>query len=792
MAPIRFQLLGPLRVWRGDTEVELGSDKQRAVLALLLLKAGAPVRRQEIIDAVWGERAPVSVVNLVQTYVGRLRRRIDPDHVARSASSWLAGLGSAYALRLDRCDADVLRFRSAAAEARRAAAPRESLGLMLRALELWQGTCLADLDHVLKGHPWVRAVDQERINVLLDAARTALELGLAGEVLPQLRAVAAAEPLNEAVHSWLLLALAGSGAQADALAEYEAVRARLADELGIDPGPQLRAAHLKVLRQETSPTAAGAAPAAAPAVRPSLLPPDIADFTGHAATVDRLCGTLAPGLPGPVRVALITGPAGAGKTAAAVHVAHRLSDAYPDGQLYADLGGSGPRPADPARVLTRFLRALGVHGAAVPDDLEERIDLYRTQVAGRRILVVLDDADGPAHVRALLPGSPSCSVLVTSRSRLSGWPGARAVDLGVMTPRDARDLLTAAVGAERVRAEPRAAEELVEACGRLPLALRVAAGRLAARPHWTLARFAARLAAGGLDELVLGDLDVRAGLAAGYLRVAEPARRAFRLLGLLDAPCFAAWTAATVLEIAPEPAEELLDALVDARLLEACGTDPTGQTRYRFHRLARLYARERAAAEENDTTPRVVVTRALAALLALAQEADAHLACVRRHAPVRGRAPRWPPPPAVQDKLLADPPAWFDAERPGLVAAVGQAAAHGHDELAWELAATLLNAAAAGGWDEVARSHRVALAACRNAGNRLGEAVMLRGLAEFDHEMERYEDSLAALRRARAIFAGLDAGPAAADVTARMSTVRLRAGHTRPAQVPVREGSPAR
>ncbi|GII04676.1 AfsR/SARP family transcriptional regulator [Planobispora takensis] len=730
---MRFHLLGPLRIWRGETEIKLGSEKQRAVLGMLLLKAGTPVRRQEIIDAVWGGDEPDSVINLVQTYVGRLRRGVDPDHVARSGSSWLAGLGSAYEVRLDRCEVDLVRFRATVAEARRAMSAGETLELLLRALRLWQGPCLSDLDHLLKGHPWVRAVDHERVGSLLEATKIALQLGLADEVTPHLYAVAAAEPLNEVVRSWLVLALAASGSQVEALAEYESIRARLLDELGIDPGPQLRAAHLQVLRQETAPAPLyEPPPPAETAPWPSLLPAGIADFTGRGELVDRLCGTLADRRPGPVPVALVTGQGGAGKTALAVHVAHRLSDDFPDGRLYADLLGTGGRPADPGRVLTRFLRVLGVHPSAIPQDPQEQVDLYRTRLTGRRVLVVLDDAAGRSQVEPLLPGSPTCAVIVTSRSRLSGFARTYSVDVGLMEAGEARSLLAAILGPGRLEAEPEAAAELVRLCDRLPLALRVAAARIVSRPHWTLGRFAERLGAGGLDELVLDDLDVRAGVAADYQRIDGAAQRAFRLLGLPEIPSFAAWAAAAALETSVEAAEELLDVLADARLLETAGPDATGHTRYRFHRLVRLYARERAVAEEHATTLGAVLTRTLAALLALAEEAGDRLPSYG-DGPVRGRAPRWPPPARVRDKLLADPLSWFESERAGLVAAVLQACAAGLDELAWELARSIRDfAVLREDWGTLEQTHRAALAACRHAANGAGEAVMLRGLAWLD------------------------------------------------------------
>ncbi|GAA1516987.1 BTAD domain-containing putative transcriptional regulator [Sphaerisporangium rubeum] len=771
MAELRFHLLGPLRVWLRETEIKISSDKQRAVLALLLLKAGTPVRRQEIIDAVWGDDAPDSVINLVQTYVGRLRRRIDPGDAARSGSSWLTGLGAAYAIRPDRCDADLAAFRAAVASARQAGSPHESLQLMLDGLKLWQGPCLSDLDHVLKGHPWVRAVDQERINVLLEAARTALRLGLATEVLPQLRAVAEAEPLNEAVQSWLVLALAASGAQAEALAEYDAARARLADELGIDPGPQLRAAHMQVLRQEAAPPSYDAAPATG-TLRPSLLPAGIGDFTGREKLVEHLCATLTGRAGEPLPVTLITGQAGVGKTTLAVHVAHRMSEAFPDGQLYADLRATEASPADPARVLSRFLRALGVHASAIPEDIDERVDLYRSQLAGRRVLVVLDDAAGQSHVRRLLPGSPTCSVIVTSRCRQSGRPGARTVDLDVLTPGEAGNMLAAIVGEARCRAEPGAAAELVRLCGGLPLGVRAAGTRLATRPHWTLGHFAERFSDGGLDELVLKDLDVRATLAVGYRRSSDAARRAFRLLGVLDLPSFSACTAASTLDTSPDLAEELIDALTDERLLEVAGTDAGGRTRYRFHELVRLYARERAAEEETETSVRTVVTRTLATLLALSQEADGHLPG-SAYTPVRGRAPRWPQPGPTHEWLIDNPVAWFDSERAALVAAVRQAAATGQAELAWELAASLLNAAVRRGfWNELEESHRVALMACRCTDNRLGEAVMMRGLAELEHTLGHHTACADALRAAHTIFADLRLPAPATEALARLRALR--------------------
>jgi transcriptional regulator with XRE-family HTH domain len=342
---------------------------------------------------------------------------------------------------------------------------------------------------------------------------------------------------------------------------------------------------------ETSPPAAGPGWPAGP----FLLPPDIADFTGRADVVDLLCDLLAKvtegtAEPTAVAVGAVAGKAGVGKTTLAVHVAHRLRDRFPDGQLYAELGGVHSHPLDPSRVLGWFLRALGIEGGAIPETLEERAGLYRGLLAGRRVLVVLDDAGYGAQVRPLLPGSPSCAVLVTSRSRLAELAGARLIELDVLDPQQAITLLGTVAGQQRVAAESDAAAAIAVACGRLPLALRVAGARLAARPHWRLTRLAGRLAdeRRRLDELALGDLEVRASVGLSYDGLEGEQRRAFRLLGLLEASTFAAWVAAALLDVEAGQGEELVEALVDAQLLEVAAGSPAGHGRYRFHDLVQL------------------------------------------------------------------------------------------------------------------------------------------------------------------------------------------------------------
>ncbi|HEX6676580.1 MAG TPA: tetratricopeptide repeat protein [Actinomycetes bacterium] len=477
-------------------------------------------------------------------------------------------------------------------------------------------------------------------------------------------------------------------------------------------------------------------------VAPRQLPPDVADFVGRSELVCWLRQLLArpPGATaggsdaGAVAVSAVAGKAGVGKSAFAVHVAHQLAADFPEGQLYASLRGAGPQPLDPGEVLAWFLRALGVDGAAIPSGVEERAALYRSRLAGRRVLVVLDDAGSEAQVRPLLPGSPTCAVLVTSRGRLAGLEGARLLDLDVLDPEQAVALLERIVGPERVAAEPAAVTALARLCGYLPLALRIVGSRLAARPHWRPAQLVDRLAdeRRRLDELAHGQLAIRASLTLSYQALEPAARLLYARLGLLQAPDVAAWVAAALLDCPIERAQELADRLVDARLLEVAGQDATGLVRYRFHDLVRVHARERAEAEDPPAQRRAALARAFGAWLHLAERADARLGNPLLE-PVYGAAPRWPVEAAAGDRLLADPLAWFEAERPALAAAVTQAACLGMAALSWELTSALTQFLATGTYlDDWRRCTGQALAAARQAQDAQGEAAVLLSLGSLE------------------------------------------------------------
>lgn len=492
-------------------------------------------------------------------------------------------------------------------------------------------------------------------------------------------------------------------------------------------------------------------------VSPSQLPPAVADFTGRERQVAWLEETLRAGGHGSgraVAISALQGRGGVGKTTLAVHVAHRLTDTFADGQLYLNLRGAQADPVDPAHALARLLRALGVSESVIPDDLDERAELYRSRIAGRRCLVVLDNAASEAQVRPLLPGTPSSAVLVTSRRRLTGLEGTRLIDLDVFEPEHATELLARIAGAERIAAEPVAAREVAELCGHLPLAVRIAGARLAARPHWRIAQLVERLAdeRRRLDELVVGDLEVRASIGLSYMSLGNDARRAFRLLGLLDAPDIANWVVAALLDCRIEKASDDIEELVAAHLVEVADTDATGAVRYRLHDLVRLYARERASDEETDGDRRAALVRALGAWLALAEQADDQMPS-RYFARVRGGAPRWHPDDQTTSSHVRDPMAWFEAERAALVAAVTQACALELAELAWELAESVHVFLE---WrsflDDWELTHMRALALCRQAGNTLGRAVMARSLTDLCEQRGRdrliscADDAIAASR----------------------------------------------
>lgn len=483
------------------------------------------------------------------------------------------------------------------------------------------------------------------------------------------------------------------------------------------------------------------------------LPPDIGDFTGREEELETLRSwftTGSAGNPGAIVIGAIVGKGGVGKTALAIHLAYQLREAYPDGQLYVNLRGVEAEFRDPSEVLAGFLRAFGVEGAAIPERVQERSAFYRDLLNERRVLVILDNAASESQVRPLLPGSRTCAVVVTSRTRLMGMEGARAYALDVMTAEAAGVLFGRIVGTDRVVAESAAAEKITLLCGYLPLAVRIAAARLAGRPHWRLARLLSRLEDEyrRLEELKVGDLSVRATFALSYEGLTETEQRAFRLLGLVRAPDFPAWVLSAVLGTDMSAGEELMECLADAQLLDVVGEDLNGQLRFRFHDLLRSFARERL---REDGPQDDVLERLLGAYLALSKRALYLLSPNSKRDPLAPKAQQWLPEGLDPDTVvLPRPMDWFVAETAGIVAAVGQAFESRLWDMTWELADPLhYHFRVLALWKDWVATHVLGLEAARLAGNSRGEAVILRNLGNAYRDqgqsrkaLECYENGL--------------------------------------------------
>ncbi|MBQ0984585.1 winged helix-turn-helix domain-containing protein [Streptomyces sp. F63] len=609
---MRFSVLGPVRAWRNAEQLPTGSPQQRALLAALLLHGGRTATAAELIDALWGEEPPSAALAALRTYAARLRKVLTAEVLVSGSGGYAlrTGAGSVDLADAQRLAADAEKLRSAGERA-------QARDMFNKALALWDGEPLAGVPG-----PYAEAQRERLKEWRLQLSETRLgldlELGRHAEAVSELTALTAAHPLRERLRELLMLALYRSGRQAEALAVYADTRRLLAEELGLDPCTGLRELHQRILAADQSLeyVASPRREATSSSVLPSQLPATVFDFTGRAALVRELVGLLASSPGAVLAISALAGIGGVGKTTLAVHVAHQARQGFPDGQLYVDLQGTGVRPAEPETVLGVFLRALGMEDSAIPDSLEERSALYRSVLNGRRVLVLLDNARDAAQVRPLIPSAEGCATLVTSRVRMVDLAGAHLVDLDVMSPDEALQLFTRIVGGERVENERSAALDVVAACGFLPLAIRIAASRLAARRTWTVSVLAARLSdeRRRLDELQAGDLAVKATFEMGYGQLDPTQARAFRLVGLADGPDISLAAAAAMLDQPPEDTEDIFEALADTGFLEAAAPG-----RYRYHDLTRLYARACAERDEHSQGERrAALTRLLDFYLATA------------------------------------------------------------------------------------------------------------------------------------------------------------------------------
>lgn len=664
---VRVEVLGPLAVRLGPTEVVVESTMLRSLLGLLAIQPGRVVGASEIVDVLWGDEPPRTCLQLIHTYVGQLRRLLEPDRESRAPGVVLRRIAGGY--QLVGVHLDLTEFTDLLEQARHNRVPEAAFTLYERAWQCSRGPVLAGSAPGLRGHPAVVAVAQQRVYAVQEWADVALESGAAAALVGPLRTLVAEEPLHEGLAARLMLALAACGQQAGALDLFDAIRRRLDDDLGVVPGPELQDAQLRVLRGHL---AAPARAMPASAAVPAQLPADIAGFTGRQRYLREL-DTLPPGEEQAGTIATITGMGGVGKTALAVHWAHRLRPAFPDGQLYVNLRGyATDGPLSPLEALTGFLLALGVPAERIPDDPERVAALYRGHTAGKRLLVLLDNAASAEQVRPLLPAGAGSLTVVTSRDWLAGLiarDGARAVDLDVMAADEAVALIGEVLGPARVANEPEAATELARLCAYLPLALRIAAANLASRPRHRIGDYVARLVTG--DRMtalaVTGDADtaVRVTFDLSYTALPRTDQRIFRLLGMLPGPDITTAAVAVFADITPAEAERALDRLGVRRLV-----DEQAAGRYTMHDLLRLYAAGLAGSDRGVAERDAALTRLAGYYLRMVAGAARLL---------YPHLLRMPGLEVVAATFATGPDAlsWLEIERSNLVATVTQLVAAG-------------------------------------------------------------------------------------------------------------------
>ncbi|HEU5159957.1 MAG TPA: BTAD domain-containing putative transcriptional regulator [Streptosporangiaceae bacterium] len=764
-----LRLLGPVAAYVAGEPLALGGPRQRAVLAALLLKSNEPVPTEHLIRAVW-EDPPASASANIRTYVAGLRRVLRAAGAGERLATWEAG----YRFVVESGELDVVRFADLTGQGRHelsAGDLQAASAHFTEALGLWRGRPLAGA----AASSWLLAeatrLEELRLTVVEQVVDVDLALGRHAELITELRRLVAEHPLRERFWAQLMLALYRQDRQADALAAYAQLRARLAEELGLDPGPEVRRLHARILGADpalltesafpesalqTAPARGAAGGAPRDFVPPRQLPLSSVTFTGRDKELGRVKSLLRTAANGPVVISAIDGAGGIGKSALAIRAASELAEHFPDGQLYVDLQGAtaGLSPLAPGEVLGRFLRALGMPGNEMPASREELTVALRSRLAGKRLLMVLDNAADAEQVRPLLPSGKGCAVVVTSRRVLATLEGAEHLHLDVLPRDEAVMLLGRLAGGERVEAERDAAADIARLCGRLPLALRVAGARLAARPAWSLHAFAERLSDTHtrLDQLEAGDLAVRASLRVSLVSLRggddphdQTAVRAFRLVGLLDGPEVGILAVAALLDESPGVAEIAMERLADARLVEA-----TGVGRYRFHDLVRLFARELALEEEPGDDAAAALDRAMSYYLATTQRA------VRLLDPIR----QWPVHPVDEDFAapIRDRAAaidWLEAERVNLVAAVVQAGHQGGSIAPFGpgLAGALL-------WflmprmylDDLRTVGEAATRIARRLGDRTSEAWGLEITAFAHHQAGRNQELRRCLESAYAIW----------------------------------------
>jgi DNA-binding SARP family transcriptional activator len=734
------RLLGPVELMTSGRAVDIGPPQRRLVLAALAVDAGRSVPVETLVDRVWGAEAPDRGRRALQAHLTRIRRVCqdldEPVGLIRRSGGYLLGM--------DRERVDVLRFHRLVQRSREpGAGDQDRTVLLRRAIDLWAGEPLAGMTGRWAGQTR-ESWRQQYLDAVIAWARAALETGDTDGVVGRLSSLVEEHPLVEPLTAVYMRALHNAGRAAAALDLYTATRRRLVDDLGVEPGAELRQAHQAVLLGDAG--RAATIRESPPLPVPAQLPADLPDFAGRRADLSHLDALRKQH--DAALVLAITGTAGVGKTTLAVRWAHRLRHRFPDGQLYLDLGGFAPSGSlvTAAEAVRAFLTALGISAEHVPTTLREQTALYRSLLADRRMLVLLDNVRDAEHVRPLLPGAFAGLTVLTSRDRLAGLvaDGARPVTLDLLAPEESRQLLAARIGSDRVAAEPAATGKIVASCTGLPLALAMVAVRAASHPSFPLSAIAAELDHARDDQ----DDDVSAVLSWSYHTLRAPAARLFRLLGLHTGPDISTAAAAS---LAGEAVPRIRSALAELTRAHLLREHQPG--RYDMHNLLRAYAAELAdridPPDERDTAIRRLVDHLLhtgfaAAMLLFPSREPIVLAA---------------PGPGVSVEQLVDygqALEWFIAEHRVLLAMVRRCAEHGWDRPVWQLAWTLMTFQLRQGyWPDWAETQQAALTAARRSGDRPGQAAAQRSLARALGHIGRHEDAYVHFHEALELFVQL-------------------------------------
>jgi DNA-binding SARP family transcriptional activator/tetratricopeptide (TPR) repeat protein len=780
---VEFRLLGEVEAVRDGRRLDLGRRRERCLLGLLLLDVGKVIPVDRLLDLLWDGDPPETALKQLRVNISRIRRRLDSGGTDGTGLRILTR-GSGYAALTDPLNIDVHRFRYGLEQAQKLTDPAERVAALGPILALWRGPALADVATSLLRERVTTNLDELHLTAVELHLEAQLAAGRHREVISQLVDLVTRHPLRQRLVGLLMLALYRDRRQPEALDTYHRLSTRLAEELGLDPDPQTRRLHEAILRgddaldlgpdsdpptglrsttQDTETAApngrspapdgrpitdggSSAAPQREPRwVRPAQLPLDVHGFTGRGGEIARLDAILATAgeQPTAVIISALSGTAGVGKTALAVHWAHRVADRFPDGQLYVNLRGFDPGGSlmSPADAIRGFLDALEVSPRRIPAGLAAQIGLYRSLLANRRVLIVLDNARDAEQVRPLLPGAPGCLVVVTSRNQLSGLvvaESAHPLTVDLLSTAEAHDLLTRRLGRARVAAEPYTVDDIIDRCARLPLALSIVASRAAAQPNFPLARLADELrhTRDGLNAFAGDDAatDLRAVFSWSYHTLSAGAARLFRLLGLHPGPDLTLRAAASLAGVTVRQVRPLLAELTRAHLV----TEHV-PGRFTFHDLLRTYAAELAHDLDACAERHAALHRMLDHYLHTAHTAD-RLVDTHRSPITLAR----PQPGVTPDELdgFAPAMAWFGVEHQVLLAAVGQAAGAGFDAHAWKLTWTLSTFLdRAGHWQDWAQTHRIALEAARRLGNPAWQAHAYRFLGRALATLGRYDEA---------------------------------------------------